>query len=60
MHVGCLTDVIAQPKSTPGKPHGFLLRKQVLILAGGVLLFGESMPWKRLAGITLTMCGIAW
>ncbi|PNW72757.1 hypothetical protein CHLRE_15g641266v5 [Chlamydomonas reinhardtii] len=34
--------------------------KTILILAGGCLLFGESMPWKRLAGIALTMCGIAW
>ncbi|KAG2423567.1 hypothetical protein HXX76_015207 [Chlamydomonas incerta] len=34
--------------------------KTILILAGGCLLFGEAMPWKRLAGIGLTMCGIAW
>ncbi|GLC36795.1 hypothetical protein PLESTF_001309800 [Pleodorina starrii] len=34
--------------------------KTVLILAGGCLLFGDSMPWKRLAGIALTMSGIGW
>ncbi|EFJ43365.1 hypothetical protein VOLCADRAFT_96452 [Volvox carteri f. nagariensis] len=34
--------------------------KTVLILAGGCLLFGDAMPWKRLAGIALTMAGIAW
>ncbi|GLI68257.1 hypothetical protein VaNZ11_012612 [Volvox africanus] len=34
--------------------------KTVLILAGGCLLFGDSMPWKRLAGIGLTMAGISW
>ncbi|GFR52873.1 hypothetical protein Agub_g15504 [Astrephomene gubernaculifera] len=34
--------------------------KTILILAGGCLIFGEDMPWKRLAGIGLTMLGIAW
>ncbi|KAG2482544.1 hypothetical protein HYH03_018535 [Edaphochlamys debaryana] len=34
--------------------------KTILILAGGCFLFGEAMPYKRLAGITLTMVGIAW
>ncbi|KXZ44800.1 hypothetical protein GPECTOR_62g915 [Gonium pectorale] len=34
--------------------------KTVIILAGGCVLFGDKMPWKRLAGIMLTMLGIAW
>ncbi|GLC59056.1 hypothetical protein PLESTB_001438600 [Pleodorina starrii] len=34
--------------------------KTVLILAGGCLLFGESMPVKRLMGIVVTLTGIAW
>lgn len=34
--------------------------KTIVILAGGCLLFGEAMPLKRLAGISLTMLGIGW
>ncbi len=34
--------------------------KTIVILAGGCLLFSESMPPKRLAGISLTMLGIFW
>ncbi|GIL65038.1 hypothetical protein Vafri_18886 [Volvox africanus] len=34
--------------------------KTVLILAGGCLIFGEAMPWKRLLGVIVTMTGIVW
>ena len=34
--------------------------KTVIILAGGVLLFGDDMPPKKLAGISLAMGGIIW
>ncbi len=34
--------------------------KTILILTGGVLIFGESMPPKKLAGICLAFCGIVW
>lgn len=34
--------------------------KTILILAGGCLLFNESMPTRRLIGIMVTMGGIAW
>ncbi len=36
------------------------MRIQVLILSGGCLLFGDTMPWVRLIGITTAMVGIAW
>lgn len=29
-------------------------------LVGGCLLFGEEMPWRRLAGICVAMVGIVW
>jgi drug/metabolite transporter (DMT)-like permease len=32
----------------------------VLALAGGVVLFGESLSRAELAGSLLTMCGVAW
>ena len=34
--------------------------KTVIILAGGVLLFGDTMPLKKLSGIGLAMIGIIW
>eukprot|EP00887_Chlorella_sp_A99_P008012 scaffold12.g8012.t1 len=34
--------------------------KTVLILSGGVLFFGDSMPPKKLCGIAVAMCGIVW
>ena len=34
--------------------------KTVIILAGGVLLFGDAMPLKKLGGISLAMVGIIW
>ena len=32
----------------------------VLALAGGVVLFGESLSPAEIAGSLLTMCGVAW
>ena len=32
----------------------------VIILTGGCLLFGDEMPLKKFAGISLAMCGIIW
>lgn len=34
--------------------------KTVIILAGGCLFFGDEMPPKKLAGISLAMAGIVW
>ena len=34
--------------------------KTVIILAGGVLIFGDEMPPKKLAGICIAMSGIIW
>jgi solute carrier family 35 protein E3 len=34
--------------------------KTVLILSGGVLFFGDSMPAKKLGGILVAMLGIVW
>ena len=34
--------------------------KTVIILAGGVVLFGDAMPPQKLAGISLAMSGIIW
>lgn len=34
--------------------------KTVIILTGGVLVFGDGMPLKRFLGICVAMCGIAW
>lgn len=34
--------------------------KTVIILAGGCLFFGDEMPPKKLAGISLAMGGIVW
>ncbi|KAK9827987.1 hypothetical protein WJX81_005426 [Elliptochloris bilobata] len=34
--------------------------KTVLILAGGVALFGDSMPPTKAAGVVLAIAGIAW
>ncbi len=33
---------------------------QVLILTGGVLFFGDTMPPKKMAGIAAAMSGIIW
>ena len=47
-------------------PHQFVLTgasrrlQTVIILTGGCLLFGDEMPLKKLAGISLAMCGIVW
>jgi hypothetical protein len=40
--------------------HDSLPSLQVLILAGGVFVFHEAMPLKKLLGVLLTMSGIAW
>ena len=32
----------------------------MLILSGGFVLFNESMPMKKLAGVVLAMVGIIW
>ena len=40
--------------------HGDRERLQVTILIGGCLLFGDEMPLRKLAGVVLAMCGIAW
>ncbi len=42
--------------SPPTPPPPFIL-PQILILAGGCLLFNESMPSRRLIGIMVTMVG---
>lgn len=34
--------------------------KTVVVLAGGVLIFGDGMTLKKLTGITVTMTGIVW
>lgn len=34
--------------------------KTVIILAGGCLFFGDEMPPKKLAGISVAMAGIVW
>ena len=34
--------------------------KTVLIMVGGIMLFGESMPIKKLAGVLLALGGIIW
>lgn len=34
--------------------------KTIIVIAGGVLLFGEPMPPKRLVGVLLAMLGILW
>lgn len=34
--------------------------KTVIILMGGCLFFGDEMPLKKLAGISVAMCGIVW
>ncbi len=34
--------------------------KTVLILSGGVVFFGETMPAKKLGGILVAMLGIVW
>jgi solute carrier family 35 protein E3 len=34
--------------------------KTVLILSGGVLFFGDTMPPKKMAGIAAAMGGIIW
>jgi solute carrier family 35 protein E3 len=34
--------------------------KTVIILAGGVVFFGDTMPPKKLAGIAIAMGGIVW
>jgi solute carrier family 35 protein E3 len=34
--------------------------KTVIILAGGFVLFNESMPPKKLAGVLCALAGIIW
>ena len=34
--------------------------KTVIILTGGVLFFGDTMPLKKLGGNSVAMCGIVW
>jgi solute carrier family 35 protein E3 len=34
--------------------------KTVIILTGGCLFFGDEMPPKKLAGISIAMVGIVW
>lgn len=34
--------------------------KTVIILMGGCLFFGDEMPLKKLAGISVAMVGIVW
>lgn len=34
--------------------------KTVIILTGGVVFFGDTMPLKKLGGIAVAMCGIVW
>lgn len=34
--------------------------KTVIILTGGCLLFGDTMPPKKLLGVSIAMCGIVW
>ena len=34
--------------------------KLVLIMVGAVVLFKETMPFERLAGITLALAGLIW
>ena len=34
--------------------------KTVIILTGGCLLFGDTMPPKKLLGIGIAMAGIVW
>lgn len=34
--------------------------KTVIILSGGVMFFGDSMPAKKVAGIMVAMAGIVW
>ena len=34
--------------------------KTVIILMGGCLFFGDDMPMKKLAGISVAMSGIVW
>lgn len=34
--------------------------KTILIVSGGVLIFGDSMVLKKLAGLCIAMTGIMW
>ena len=34
--------------------------KTVIILMGGCMFFGDTMPLKKLGGISIAMCGIIW
>ena len=34
--------------------------KTIIIIAGGVLVFDETMPAKKLAGVLLALAGIFW
>ncbi len=34
--------------------------KTILILSGGVVFFGDTMPPKKLGGIMVAMLGIVW
>ncbi len=34
--------------------------KTIIILTGGCMFFGDEMPLKKLAGISIAMLGIMW
>jgi drug/metabolite transporter (DMT)-like permease len=62
-----LTSIAAQLLMTQALAHvtavasGIILQLTVVLaLAGGVLLFGESLSAAEIAGSLLTMCGVAW
>lgn len=55
-------------RHTKSRPHALPCRsppnqghlKTVIILTGGCLLFGDSMPAKKLLGVGVAMSGIVW
>jgi hypothetical protein len=51
-------DHVNPAPALPALPQGHL--KTVIILAGGCLLFGDTMPPKKLAGVGAAMAGIVW
>ncbi|EFJ46455.1 hypothetical protein VOLCADRAFT_105593 [Volvox carteri f. nagariensis] len=53
-------NVVGHSKTVKKEEGSVNFAARVLILAGGCLIFGDSMPWKRLLGIAVTMSGIAW
>jgi len=34
--------------------------KTVLVLVGGVVIFGDTMPLKKFVGVSVTMAGVIW